>query len=183
MLIAQFEADQPGKISFSLVLDRPDSTEQSAWVSRERTLVMSDEVAAGKGVRLEARLKIEIQGGSMLYQNGRVVVAGADRAMLRLTAATDYWGDDPADKCVAYQQQGELKDFKQLLADHDGEIKGLRAIGGFKVDIAWEEGQLRQVRVRSDQGKACRVKYGEQLVEFETDPGREYVLDGTLQLK
>lgn len=117
-LIAYFEANQPGKISFSLEMDRPDSTERIDWVARKRTLFMTDHVASGKGVRLETRLKIEHQGGSMIYTNGRVIVAGADRVLLRLTAATDFWGEDPTDACSNYGQLGELKNFEQLLADH-----------------------------------------------------------------
>lgn len=38
-----------------------------------------------------------------------------------------------------------------------GEIRGLRARGGFEVDIAWEAGALRIARVRPQKERDCRV--------------------------
>ncbi len=40
----------------------------------------------------------------------------------------------------------------------DGEVKGLRARGGFELDIAWRNGQMEQATIRSAVGGVCRIR-------------------------
>lgn len=63
-----------------------------------------------------------------------------------------------------------------------GSVTGLRARDGFEVDMAWKEGVLTRVTLRSDLGQPCLLRYAgkEQLLETKTGP--EYVLDGQLKL-
>ena len=53
-----------------------------------------------------------------------------------------------------------------------GSIKGLRARGGFTVDMTWRDGKLTGATIQSDQGNLCRVRYGNERVEFKTAPGK-----------
>ena len=39
-----------------------------------------------------------------------------------------------------------------------GEVRGLRARGGFEVAMAWERGSLTRADIRSDLGGVCRVR-------------------------
>lgn len=41
-----------------------------------------------------------------------------------------------------------------------GEVRGLRARGGFEVSLAWAAGQMTQASVVSSTGSRCRVRYG-----------------------
>ena len=65
----------------------------------------------------------------------------------------------------------------------DGSVTGLRARGGFEVDLAWRRGVLERAVVRSKLGERCRVRYGERAVPLETRVGEVITLDGTLQTR
>lgn len=41
-----------------------------------------------------------------------------------------------------------------------GEVRGLRARGGFEVDLAWDGGHVTRARIRSRLGGVCRVRSG-----------------------
>jgi alpha-L-fucosidase 2 len=61
-----------------------------------------------------------------------------------------------------------------------GSITGLRARGGFEVDIAWDEGALTRAVIRSRLGNPCRVRCGGQAAGLATRPGEAYVFEGGL---
>jgi alpha-L-fucosidase 2 len=62
-----------------------------------------------------------------------------------------------------------------------GSVQGLRARGGLEVDIAWKEGKLAAATVRSITGTACKVRYGEKIVDLKLKPGQSRSLDASLQ--
>ena len=60
----------------------------------------------------------------------------------------------------------------------DGRVTGLRARGGFEVDLAWTHGALERVTVRSLLGRPLRVRRGDTLRTFETKSGGTFTLVG-----
>jgi alpha-L-fucosidase 2 len=95
-------------------------------------------------------------------------------------------------------QLGELHLLAALPAVwRDGTVKGLRARGGFEVDMRWQAGELTRAAILSTYGNLCKVRLanpailkgseikstpdtdGYHTLEFETVAGREYILEAT----
>jgi alpha-L-fucosidase 2 len=62
-----------------------------------------------------------------------------------------------------------------------GYVKGLRARGGFEVDIYWEDGKLTRAAIRSLLGNDCKLRYGDKVAELKTKVGKDYKLNGELE--
>jgi alpha-L-fucosidase 2 len=63
----------------------------------------------------------------------------------------------------------------------DGRVEGLRARGGFIVDISWQNGTLSKARIRSLCGGPCRLTYRGQEIRFKTRVGGSYLRNEFLQ--
>jgi len=62
-----------------------------------------------------------------------------------------------------------------------GSVKGLRARGGYEVDIAWKDGKLTEAVIRSALGGMCKVRYGDKTGDLATEAGKAYRLDANLK--
>jgi len=65
----------------------------------------------------------------------------------------------------------------------EGKVTGLRARGGFEIDVEWEHGKLKAANIRSLNGNACRVRYAGMSQEFPTRKGKSYAFNGQLEKK
>jgi alpha-L-fucosidase 2 len=63
-----------------------------------------------------------------------------------------------------------------------GAITGLRARGGFEVDLAWEAGKLKQATLRGTLGGPVRVQLGDQTLDLHTQAGEPVVIDSDLRV-
>ena len=63
-----------------------------------------------------------------------------------------------------------------------GRVTGLRARGGFEVDITWSGGKLTAAAVRSTLGRPCTLRIAGKTVDLKTEPGKTYRLDAALRL-
>ena len=52
-----------------------------------------------------------------------------------------------------------------------GSVKGLKAVGNFTVDIAWEKARAAKVRIVSGAGSTCVVKYAGLAKDFIVTAG------------
>jgi alpha-L-fucosidase 2 len=64
----------------------------------------------------------------------------------------------------------------------DGSISGLRARGGFELDIRWQAGTLNSAVIHADRAGKRTVRYGRRFQEFEFKVGQALHLDDGLQV-
>jgi len=62
----------------------------------------------------------------------------------------------------------------------DGEVKGLRARGGFVVDMKWKSGKLLDCKVKSLLGNELKVVYGGKEFMTDTSSGKTYQLNNEI---
>ena len=68
----------------------------------------------------------------------------------------------------------------------EGSVKGLRARGGYIVDISWVDGVITGATVKSLVDGVCTVRYGDSSIDFDTIAGKSYSLipyNGYLKIK
>jgi alpha-L-fucosidase 2 len=56
----------------------------------------------------------------------------------------------------------------------DGRVAGLKARGGFEVDLEWKSGRLVDAKLRSALGGACTLRYDQKTIRLATRKGRGY---------
>jgi len=64
-----------------------------------------------------------------------------------------------------------------------GFVKGMRARGGFEVDLDWRDGKLRSAVIRSVTGSGGKVRYNDRTTDLKLKPGQSVHLDGALNLR
>jgi alpha-L-fucosidase 2 len=62
-----------------------------------------------------------------------------------------------------------------------GSLKGVRVRGGGRVDIAWKEGRLTELKLQTDHAVKYRISYGARSAEVQIQPGKPTLLDNTLR--
>jgi alpha-L-fucosidase 2 len=63
----------------------------------------------------------------------------------------------------------------------DGSVKGLRARGGFVVDIEWKAGKLTSAKIHSDAGGPCKLRSGERTGSAVLKAGETVQLNANLE--
>ena len=76
-------------------------------------------------------------------------------------------------ECLLQSHAGEISLLPALPPSwENGSVSGLRARGGFEVNISWKDGKLEACDIKSLLGKPCTVRYGNKTITYEIHVGK-----------
>lgn len=125
VMVLRLAADQPGKISFDVSLDRPERFTTVA--DGNNGLLMTgqlDNGVGGKGISYVCRIRVLNSGGDVFAQGNILTVSHADEVVLLISAATDYRGfagrqtKDPLAASLKDLNRAAKKSFETLKQAH-----------------------------------------------------------------
>jgi alpha-L-fucosidase 2 len=94
----------------------------------------------------------------------------------------NFGGASAIAEMLLQSQTGEIELLPALTSSWSkGSVTGLRARGGFEVDLAWDAGKLINVKIKSVGGRTATVRYGDHTTEIKLKPGGVVQLDSQLQ--
>ena len=120
-LVMRITADKPGAVSFTARLSRPGN---KALIKADGNLIsMSEHTGNGNGVKLETRLKILSESGTLSSGGDSIRIEKANSVVILLTAATDYFAPDPASLALERLEKVSARPFADIKNDHVADYK------------------------------------------------------------
>lgn len=82
-------------------------------------------------------------------------------------------------ECLLQSHAGEISILPALpVSWKEGSVTGLRARGGFEVDIDWKDGRLVKAEITSLLGNPCIVRANGEIKEYNPARGETVVING-----
>ena len=114
VMVIKLEASESGKISFRASLTRDEAVENISINSNTIAMISKKEL----GINFCAELRILNQGGSIKIEDNYMVVEGADKVILLLTAKTSFRHEDYAKSCSSILDIAQSVGYDELKRTH-----------------------------------------------------------------
>lgn len=135
-LVINITADKPGAVTFTARLSRPG---RKALIEAAGNLItMSEHVGNSNGVKMEARLKLLGDGGTISSGGDSIRIENANSVLILLTAATDYFSPDPASRSEERLENVSARSFADIRNDHITDYK--RYFDRLSIDLGSSDG-------------------------------------------
>jgi alpha-L-fucosidase 2 len=127
VIAVRVSADKPGRVSFTAKLDSLHKSARTRAVGDQ--LALFGQVEEG-GLKFEARLCVQTEGGTATVKEDGVSVENANSAVLLLTGATSFQNyrdisADPAERCEKTMKAVAGKAWEVLLKEHQEDHRRL----------------------------------------------------------
>ncbi len=84
-------------------------------------------------------------------------------------------------ECLIQSHAGEISLLPALPPSwKDGSVSGLKARGGFEIDMEWKDGKLTNAEIKSLLGNPCTVRYGETTKNYDISAGNSIQITGEI---
>jgi len=121
LLIVRLTANKKQQINCTVRLMR--SQDAHVGTAGDNMLILRGRLDGGRGLAYEALLLAANEGGELYSSKDQLIIKNANAATLFLTAATDYRGENPRDRCQVYIEAAK-KSYQQIYASHIQEHQG-----------------------------------------------------------
>lgn len=115
-IVIRLSADKGNSVSFTARLTRPGG--KAKVTTSDNVISISEHVGDGTGVKMEARMKLIADGGTLLSGGDSVRIEKASIVTIFLTAATDYTGLDPVSVSEARMAAVSDRKYDDIKKDH-----------------------------------------------------------------
>ncbi len=115
-LVIRLTADKPGSLTFKAYLSRQSS--HTSISANGNEIDMNEHIGNGKGVKMFSRLRLNPDGGTLFTEGDSIRVDKANSVIILLTAATDYFGEDPSILTKTSVDAAQARQYNDIRKDH-----------------------------------------------------------------
>jgi alpha-L-fucosidase 2 len=183
VLVVKVSADRKGALNISAKLTRP---KDASTIVQQNQIDMFGQVTSGDvdmqgvnpGVHYHTILKAIPEGGSSSTAKDSLLFENCTSVIFYLTAATNYWGEDPKSESVQAMKIATVKGYKKLYNEHITDYQSLfnrvsLDLGGDNLSHLATDKRLERVKQGSDDNQlmALYFNFGRYLLIGSSRPG------------
>ena len=146
VIVLRITADKPGQVGFDTGLERDPKNSSRRGQNNSRIapfdkseekedrleatadgddLALAGKAWLGKGMAFAERLTVINEGGTVRAKDNQLSVRNADAVTLLLAGATDFYGDEPVEKCKATIDAARILKYDDLRRRHVDDYQAL----------------------------------------------------------
>lgn len=187
VIVLQFTADKPGRISFKVKLDSPHKDATLSVTQPESLDLFLQGKVQDDGLRFQSVLRVFPVGGKHSAGPAGIAIEGSDKVTLMLVAATsfkdfEHISADPAERCAEFLKRVSQRSYDELrarhIADHQKLFRRVNLDLGrtANADLPTDERQrqLKTSPLENDPALAVlHFQYGRYLLIASSRPGSQ----------